>query len=109
MTKLKLQTEVKVGDVWRAVSLDEAATHYVMATKRCPACHGQVMIPGTYGSPSIRRTCHTGGRIAAVRSSPTHTPARRGRIRRRSFKTAAWPAARSDYMLAGNDRWLESP
>ena len=56
MTKPKPQTcEVKVGDVWCAVSLDEAATRYVMATKRCPACHGQVMIPGAYGSSIVRR------------------------------------------------------
>ena len=57
MTKPKSQAcEVKVGDVWRAVSLNEAATHHVMATKRCPACHGQVMILGAYGSPTVRQT-----------------------------------------------------
>ena len=57
MTKHKAQTcEVKIGGKWRAVSLDEAATHHVLAVKRCPACHGRVMILGAYSSPTVRRT-----------------------------------------------------
>ena len=57
VTKLKPHIcEVKVGDVWCAVSLGEAALRHLMATKRCPACHGQVMILGAYGSLTVRRT-----------------------------------------------------
>ncbi|WP_267424843.1 hypothetical protein [Methylobacterium sp. GC_Met_2] len=80
MTKLKPQTcEVKIGDVWRAVSLDEAATRHVMATKRCPACHGQVMILGAYGSPTVRRTMshrksHTGCSLMPRTYSGTPSP-----------------------------------
>lgn len=48
--------EVRIGNAWRAVSLDEAATEHVMAVKRCPACHGKVMLLGAYSGPKIRRT-----------------------------------------------------
>ncbi|GJE13848.1 MULTISPECIES: hypothetical protein [Methylobacterium] len=57
MTKPKVQIcEVKLGSEWRSVSLTEAATEHVMAVKRCPACHGRVMILGAYNWPSVRRT-----------------------------------------------------
>jgi hypothetical protein len=44
--------EVRIGDSWRAMSLDEAASQHAMAVKRCPACHGRVMINGAYSGPS---------------------------------------------------------
>lgn len=47
--------EVKIGGAWIAVSLDEAAAEHIMAVKRCPACHGQVAINGTYSGPNVRR------------------------------------------------------
>lgn len=49
--------EVKVDGVWRAVSLDEAQFRHRDDVKRCPACHGRVMILGTYGS--LRRLALT--------------------------------------------------
>ena len=66
MTKPKAQTcEVRIGSTWRAVSLTEAAIDYVVAVKRCPSCHGRVMILGAYSGPTVRRTMshrksHTG-------------------------------------------------
>ena len=50
--------EVKIEGAWRAVSLDEAAAHYAMAVKRCPACHGQVAINGSYSGPNVRRSLY---------------------------------------------------
>jgi hypothetical protein len=53
MTRPDPQTcEVKIQGAWRAVPLAEAAVDHVMAVKRCPACHGRVMILGTYSGPS---------------------------------------------------------
>ena len=57
MTKPEVRTcEVRIGSTWRAVSITEAAVDYVMADKRCPACHGRVMILGSYSWPAVRRT-----------------------------------------------------
>lgn len=57
MTKSDRQTcEVSIGSTWRAVSVDEAAAEYIMAVKRCPACHGKVMILGAYSGSKVRRT-----------------------------------------------------
>ena len=57
MTRPKCQTcEVKIEGEWRAISLTEAAVDHVVAVKRCPACHGRVMILGAYNQPSVRRT-----------------------------------------------------
>ena len=54
--------EVKVDGAWRTVSLKEARLLPRDVTKRCPDCHGQVSIQGTYGmqprltlSPPIAR------------------------------------------------------
>ncbi|QGY05540.1 hypothetical protein MMSR116_29335 [Methylobacterium mesophilicum SR1.6/6] len=57
MTKTARQTcEVRIGNAWHAVSLEEAATEHVMAVKRCPACHGKVMILGAYSGGGVRRS-----------------------------------------------------
>lgn len=48
--------EVKVDGFWRVASLNEAAVHYSAALKRCPACHGRVMILGAYSRPDVRRS-----------------------------------------------------
>lgn len=40
--------EVKVGSSWRTMSLAEAQTDHRDALKRCSACHGRVIINGSY-------------------------------------------------------------
>lgn len=40
--------EVKVDGAWRAIRLAEARTTYTMASKRCPACYGQIVIVGNF-------------------------------------------------------------
>ena len=56
--------EVKVEEAWHPATLAEARSLYTMAPKRCPACHGQVMIAGTYtGTGHLKlqhRRAHTG-------------------------------------------------
>jgi hypothetical protein len=49
MTRSDPQTcEAKIEGVWRSVSLVEAKGVYATIPKRCPACHGLVMINGNY-------------------------------------------------------------
>jgi hypothetical protein len=48
--------EVKIAGAWRAVTLGEAAIDHVTAVKRCPACHGRVLINGAYSGPGVRRS-----------------------------------------------------
>ena len=80
MTTPKLQTcEVKIESEWRAVSLTEAAVDHVTAVKRCPACHGRVMILGAYSGPTVRRTMshrrsHTGCPLKSDTYSGTPSP-----------------------------------
>ncbi|WP_267422723.1 hypothetical protein [Methylobacterium sp. GC_Met_2] len=56
--------EAKVDGTWRSISLEEAKGVYAMAPKRCPACHGAVMLTGTLtaGAPRnlVHRVAHTG-------------------------------------------------
>lgn len=56
--------EVKVAGAWRDVSLVEARGLYTMAQKRCPVCHGQVILAGSYigvGRLKLQhRRAHTG-------------------------------------------------
>ena len=47
--------DAKVGDAWQRVSLADAGGIYRTALKRCPACHGPVMINGGYSSSTARR------------------------------------------------------
>ena len=52
MSEPSTQTcEVKVGDAWMAVSLPEAHARHGYTDKRCPACHGRVIVAGTYTAP----------------------------------------------------------
>jgi hypothetical protein len=65
MPMAKQQTcEVKVDGTWRPATLAEARSLYTMAQKRCPACHGQIVIAGSYtGAGSVKlqhRRSHTG-------------------------------------------------
>ena len=49
MSKPAPQTcEVKIEGVWQAVTLPEAHARHGSAEKRCPACHGRVIVSGTY-------------------------------------------------------------
>ncbi|ACB28302.1 hypothetical protein Mrad2831_6381 (plasmid) [Methylobacterium radiotolerans JCM 2831] len=56
--------EVRVEGAWCLASLTEVRRLYTMAQKRCPACHGQIMIAGSYigsGRQKLRhRRSHTG-------------------------------------------------
>lgn len=67
--------EVKAEGAWRAVSLTEARRSYLMAVKRCPACHGQVFIAGNFtssGSYKLQhRRTHTGCRLTSKAFSGT--------------------------------------
>jgi hypothetical protein len=40
--------EVKVDGAWRTVSLDDVLTRHRMDRKRCPACHGLIVVYGAY-------------------------------------------------------------
>ena len=56
MAKFDPQTcEVKVDGAWHAVSLAEASGTYRATLKRCPACHGPVMINGGYSGTTVQR------------------------------------------------------
>ena len=65
MPKRVYQTcEVKIDGVWRSASLAEAKGVYGMAPKRCPYCHGAVMLYGMH-TVGVRqsfahRAAHTG-------------------------------------------------
>lgn len=50
--------EVKIGDAWHTVSLSEAKGVYAMSPKRCAACHGQVIVAGTYTQGSRLKIQH---------------------------------------------------
>jgi hypothetical protein len=69
--------EVKIAGAWRAVTLGEAAVDHVMAVKRCPACHGRMIINGAYSGPGLRRTMSPGGSPrsggAVIQSQPNTT------------------------------------
>lgn len=47
-TAPSITCEVRTGDGWLAVDLREARGRYTTAPKRCPACHGAVVVAGTY-------------------------------------------------------------
>ena len=49
MSAPNMQTcEVRIGGIWQAVSLTEAHAHHGLTDKRCPFCHGRVIVAGTY-------------------------------------------------------------
>ncbi|MCJ2021773.1 hypothetical protein MKK84_30915 [Methylobacterium sp. E-065] len=53
--------EAKIEDVWRSISMAEAKGVYAMAPKRCPACHGAVMLSGSYAEGSRQKFTHRKG------------------------------------------------
>jgi hypothetical protein len=61
--------EVKVDGAWRSATLTEARGVYRLAQKRCPACHGQVIVAGTYtGTGHLKlqhRRAHAGCPLSA--------------------------------------------
>jgi hypothetical protein len=49
MKELHIQScEVKVDGAWRLVSLQEALKHHQFDTKRCPSCHGRLIVYNPY-------------------------------------------------------------
>ena len=56
--------EIKMEGAWHVATLTEARGRYAMAQKRCPACHGQIIVAGVYvgaGSQKLQhRRSHTG-------------------------------------------------
>ncbi|MCJ2126782.1 hypothetical protein [Methylobacterium sp. J-077] len=72
--------EVEVDGAWSAVSLLDARSIYRMVPKRCPACHGQVIIAGNFtsgGSYKLQhRRSHPGCPLtpAAFTGTPSRHP-----------------------------------
>lgn len=73
--------EVKVDGAWRPATLTEARGPYTMAPKRYPACHGQVIVAGTYtgvnGTGHLKpqhRRAHAGCPLSAKGYAGTPTP-----------------------------------
>jgi hypothetical protein len=50
--------EAKIENVWRSISVAEAKGVYVMSPKRCPSCHGAVVLSGSYAESGRRRFTH---------------------------------------------------
>lgn len=53
--------EAKVEGVWRLISAAEAKSAYVMAPKRCPSCHGALVVTGSYAENGRRKFAHRRG------------------------------------------------
>jgi hypothetical protein len=70
--------EVKIDGTWRTATLPDAQSIYRVAVKRCPACHGQVIIHGAYGGdrrPSLaHRKAHSGCPLKPEKFSGTPSP-----------------------------------
>ncbi len=70
--------EAKTGGVWHPISIAEAKGAYVMAPKRCPSCHGAVVLTGSYAEHGRRkfahRKAHTGCPMDPKRYSGTPSP-----------------------------------
>lgn len=70
--------EAKINGDWRSISIAEAKSAYVMAPKRCPYCHGVVVLSGSYAENGRRRFAHrrghTGCPLDPKRYSGTPSP-----------------------------------
>jgi len=70
--------EAKIEGVWRSIGVAEAKSAYVMALKRCPSCHGAVVLSGSYAENGSRRfshrRVHTGCPLDPKRYSGTPSP-----------------------------------
>jgi hypothetical protein len=64
LTPSQQTCEVKVDEAWHLATLTEVRSRHMMAQKRCPACHGQVIFAGNYiGTGHLKlqhRRVHTG-------------------------------------------------
>lgn len=74
MTRPDPQTcEAKIEGVWRSISVAEAKGIYAVAPKRCPSCHGAVVLSGSYAENGRRkfshRRAHNGCRLDPKRYS----------------------------------------
>ncbi|KAB1069963.1 hypothetical protein [Methylobacterium planeticum] len=72
------QCEVKIDGAWRTANLSEAHGVYRSAPKRCPACHGLVMVHGAYASDRrlslAHRKGHSGCPLMPKKFSGTPSP-----------------------------------
>ena len=50
--------EAKINGIWRSISFAEIKGVYAMAQKRCPSCHGAVVLTGSYAESGRRRLAH---------------------------------------------------
>lgn len=50
--------EAKIEGIWRSIGLAEAKGIYAKAMKRCPSCHGAVVLSGSYAESGRRRFTH---------------------------------------------------
>ncbi len=68
--KAKVPTvcEVKADGVWKAATLAEAHSTYRMVPRRCPACHGAVVVYGAYASDRRLTLGHRKGHSGCPRT-----------------------------------------
>jgi hypothetical protein len=76
MTMPDSQTcDAKIEGAWRSISAAEAKGVYAMTLKRCPSCHGAVVLSGSYAEQGRRkfahRKAHTGCPLDPKRYSGT--------------------------------------
>jgi hypothetical protein len=50
--------EAKIDGTSRPISVTEAKSMYVMASKRCSSCHWAVVLSGSYSGTGSRRFSH---------------------------------------------------
>lgn len=73
MSPYDLQTcEAKITGSWQVVGLDEALSTHITALKRCPVCHGPIMIK-TFGSGDTPRSFHRGSHTGCPRASTMYS------------------------------------
>ncbi|MHC2106459.1 hypothetical protein [Methylobacterium sp. CM6246] len=53
--------EAKIEGAWRSINVAEAKGVYVMSPKRCPSCHGAVVLSGSYAEGGRRKFTHRKG------------------------------------------------
>ncbi len=60
--------EIKIGDSWHEISIDEALKLPEKPPLRCGACHGRVSKHRTYADGAAAHFAHTKGHIGCSRS-----------------------------------------
>jgi hypothetical protein len=70
--------EIWIDDAWRPVRRDQALTTYADALKRCPACHGKLLITGSARNSEkltlSHRPAHDGCPLDPMRYSGIPSP-----------------------------------